>query len=79
MLRAERGCERLRGRVEREPFTDAEKRGQGDGGGKGRMGRGEEKRGQGPEKARSGRAAVRPCGRFLPGDINRPLLGWMGL
>lgn len=77
MLRVERGAERLRGRVEREPLIDAEKQGQRDGGAKGECE--EERRGQGPEKARSGRAAVRPCGRFLPGDINRPLLGWMGL
>lgn len=55
----ERGCERLRGRVEREPFTDAEKRGQGDGGGKGEW---EEARREDRDRTRQ-EAAGQPCGR----------------
>lgn len=74
MLRAERGCERLRGRVEREPFTDAEKRGAERRRGERENGkrRGEERTGTGEgKKWPGGRAAVRPV---PPGRHKSPSL-----
>lgn len=73
MLEAERGGERLRVRGEREPLIETEA---------GEKGEWEEsRRGENRDQRRQ-EAAGQPCGpygRFLPGDINRPLLGWMGL
>lgn len=60
MLRAERGGERLRGRVERGPFIDAEKQGQGDGGKEGEW---EEARRREDRVRRRQEAARQPCGR----------------
>lgn len=70
MLRAERGAERPRGRVEREPLIDAEKQGQGDRGEKGECE--EERTGTREGKKRPGsRAAVRPV---PPGRHKSPSL-----
>jgi hypothetical protein len=71
MLEAERGGERLRVRGEREPLIET---GAGRRRGKRRMGRVEERREQRPEKARSGRAAVRALRPVPPGRHKSPSL-----